>query len=84
MLDSPRNSPYNTRTWAVTVTELRSNIYNLLEEVLTTGAPLEIKKGGRTLRVSPVDPVDKFADMDFRPDVINGDPGDLVHIEWES
>lgn len=68
---------------SVTVTELRSNIYNLLDEVLATGIPLEIRKGGRTLLITPVEPVDKFANMVFRPDVINGDPADLVHIEWE-
>jgi prevent-host-death family protein len=34
----------------ITVTELRANIYNLLEEVLATGVPLEINKGGRKLR----------------------------------
>ena len=68
---------------SVTVTELRGNIYHLLYEVLATGIPLEIKKGGRTLLITPVEPVDKFANMVFRPDVINGDPADLVHIEWE-
>ncbi len=68
---------------SITVTELRSNIYNLLEEVLTTGIPLEVEKGGRKLYIAPVEPVDKFADMVFRSDVINGDPEDLVHIEWE-
>ena len=67
----------------VTVTELRGDIYNLLDEILATGVPLEIKKGGRKLRIVPVEPVDKFANMVFRPDVINGDPADLVHIEWE-
>lgn len=68
---------------SITVTELRGNIYNLLEEILTTGVPLEVKKGGRKLRIMPVEPVDKFANMTYRPDVINGDPEDLVHIEWE-
>ena len=67
----------------ITVTELRGNIYNLLEEILTTGIPLEVKKGEHRLRIAPVEPVDKFADMEFRADVINGDPEDLVHIEWE-
>jgi hypothetical protein len=64
----------------ITVTELRRDIYNLLEEVLATGIALEIDKGGRKLRIAPVKPVDKFADMVFRPDVINGDPEDLVHL----
>jgi len=67
----------------ITVTELRGNIYNLLEEILATGVPLEVKKGGRKLRIMPVEPVDKFANMTYRPNVINGDPEDLVHIEWE-
>jgi prevent-host-death family protein len=68
---------------SISVTELRNNIYNLLEEVLTTGVPLEVKKGKRRLRITPVEPVDKFANLEFHPDVINGDPEDLVHIEWE-
>jgi prevent-host-death family protein len=67
----------------ITVTELRKNIFNLLEEILNTGVPLEINKGGRLLRIAPVEPVDKFADLVYQPDVINGDPEDLVHIEWE-
>jgi hypothetical protein len=29
----------------ITVNELRGNIYNLLDEVLNTGIPLEINKG---------------------------------------
>lgn len=67
----------------ITVTELRGNIYNLLDEILATGVPLEINRGGRKLMIAPIEPVDKFAEMEFRPDVINGDPADLVHMEWE-
>ena len=67
----------------VTITELRGDIYNLLDEILATGVPLEIKKGGRKLHIAPIEPVDKFANMLFRPDVINGNPADLVHIDWE-
>lgn len=67
----------------ITVTELRSNIYNLLEEVLTTGIPLEINKGGRKLHITPVEKVDKLQNLVYRPNAIKGDPEDLVHIEWE-
>ena len=67
----------------VTVAELRGDIDNLLEEILVTGIPLDVKMGDRRLRTAPVEPVDKFSDMEFRPDVINGAPEDLVHIEWE-
>ncbi|MCP5101451.1 MAG: type II toxin-antitoxin system Phd/YefM family antitoxin [Chloroflexi bacterium] len=68
----------------VTPTELRANIYNILEEVLRTGVPIEVKKGGKRLKIVPVEPVDKFQNLVSRPDVIQGDPEDLVDIHWEN
>lgn len=68
----------------VTPTQLRANIYNLLEEVLKTGLPLEIKKGGKKLRIIPVEPVDKLKNLVPRPEVIQGDPNDLVDIHWDA
>ncbi len=67
----------------VTPTELRANIYKLLEEVLNSGIPLEINKGNRRLRIVPVKPVDKLQNLAARPDVILGDSDDLVTISWE-
>lgn len=67
----------------VTPTELRSNIYNLLDEVLKTGIPIEINKGDRKLRIVPVEKVDKLQNLISRPEVIKGDPDDLVNIRWE-
>jgi hypothetical protein len=67
----------------VTPTELRANLYKLLEEVLKTGVPLEVKKGDRRLRIVPVGEVDKFQNLISRPEVIRGDPEDLVAISWE-
>jgi hypothetical protein len=67
----------------VTPTQLRSNIYNLLDDVLKTGLPLEIKKGDKKLRIVPVDQVDKLKNLILRPDVIQGDPDDLAEISWE-
>lgn len=66
----------------VSPTELRANIYRLLDEILATGNPLEIVKSGRRLRVVPVESVDKFDNLVRRSDVIIGDPDDLVGIEW--
>lgn len=67
----------------VTPTELRADIYNLLEQVLKTGVPIEIKKGDKKLRIVLVDKVDKFQNLLSRPEVIQGDPDDLVNIHWE-
>jgi hypothetical protein len=66
----------------VTPTQLRANIYNLLDNILKTGIPLEIKKGDKRLRIVPVDEIDKLKNLVIRPDVIQGDPDDLVEIDW--
>ncbi|MEB3311431.1 MAG: type II toxin-antitoxin system Phd/YefM family antitoxin [Snowella sp.] len=68
---------------SVTPTELRGNLYNLLDEVLSTGIPLEIDRGGKRLRIVPVEAVDKLQRLARRPDVISGDPDELVSLGWE-
>lgn len=68
----------------ITVTELRGNIYKLLDEVLDTGIPIEINKGARKLRIIPVTKADKFQNLVSRPNVIKGNPDDLADISWES
>jgi prevent-host-death family protein len=68
----------------VTPTELRANIYQLLDEVLNTGVPLEIKKGAKKLRIVPVEKADKFQYLVARPEVIAGDPEELAEISWEN
>ena len=66
----------------VTPTQLRANIYNLLDEVLRTGLPLEINKGDKKLRIVPVEQVDKLKNLISRPESIQGDPDDLAEINW--
>ena len=67
----------------ITVTELRGNIFKLLDEVLNTGIPIEIKKGGKKLKIVPVDKADKLQNLVSRPNAIKGNPNDLVNISWE-
>ncbi len=67
----------------ITVTELRGNIYKLLDEVLETGVPIEIAKGNKKLKIVPVDKKDKLANLASRPNIIKGDADDLVHISWD-
>lgn len=67
----------------VTPTELRSNIYNLLDEVLKTSIPLEIKKGDQKLKIIPVKKKSKLDNLVSIPGLIIGDPEDLVNISWE-
>ncbi|HFQ94601.1 MAG TPA: type II toxin-antitoxin system Phd/YefM family antitoxin [Anaerolineae bacterium] len=67
----------------VTPTELRMNIYKLLDEILASGVPLEINKGGKKLKIVPVEQPDKFQNLITRDEVIQGDPEDIVEISWE-
>jgi prevent-host-death family protein len=67
----------------ITVTELRGNIYKLLDEVLNTGIPIEINKGGKKLRIMPLGKPNKLQNLVSRPNVIMGNPDDLVDISWE-
>jgi hypothetical protein len=62
---------------------LRADIYNLLDEVLRTGLPLEIKKDGKLLRIIPVAQPDKMQNLVPRPEVIQGDPDELAELSWE-
>jgi antitoxin (DNA-binding transcriptional repressor) of toxin-antitoxin stability system len=66
----------------VTASELRQNVYRLLDEVLASGVPLEVERGGRRLRIVPVDAPAKLSRLSAHPGTILGDPEDLVHLDW--
>jgi antitoxin (DNA-binding transcriptional repressor) of toxin-antitoxin stability system len=66
----------------VTASELRQNIYRLLDEVLETGVPLEIERKGRRLRIVAEDQPSKLDRLVPHPDALVGDPEDFVHIDW--
>ncbi len=68
---------------SVTLAELSNNIEFLLNEILKTGIPLDIDYQGKRLRITPIETVDKLQKLVHRPDVIVGDPDDLVNITWE-
>ncbi len=66
----------------ISLTELRSNLYRLVDKVVDDGVPLEVERKGRilTVRVSPLE--SKFDALHRRSDVIVGDPEDLVALDW--
>ena len=67
----------------VTLAELNNNIENLLDEVLKTGIPIEINKNGKLLKIVSVEKKDKLESLTIKPNVIQGNPDDLVDISWE-
>jgi antitoxin (DNA-binding transcriptional repressor) of toxin-antitoxin stability system len=67
---------------AMTASQLRQNIYRLLDEVLENGTPLEIERRGRILRIVPDARASKLDRLEPHPDYIIGDPDDLIHMDW--
>jgi len=70
----------------VTASKLRENIYKILDQVLESGAPVEIERRGRKLRIVPVDeaPRRKLERLEPHPDAIVGDAEELVHLDWSA
>lgn len=68
---------------AISSTRLRQNLYSILDKVLDTGLPVEIERKGRILRIVPDKPVSKWDRLERRL-ITNGDPEDLVHLDWSS
>jgi prevent-host-death family protein len=65
----------------VTATKLRQNLYNLLDEVLKTGRPIEIERKGKVLKIITEKPKSKLSNLEFH-DVIIGKPEDIINIDW--
>jgi len=66
---------------AFTASKLRENIYKILDQILETGIPVEIERGGKILRISPVEPPSKLSRLQPRK-YLRGDPEELVHVDW--
>ena len=69
---------------ALTASKLRENVYKILDRVLETGEPVEIVRGGRRLKIIPVDAPrkQKLGRLAKRPEALLADPEELVHLDW--
>lgn len=66
----------------ITATELRKNVYNILDEVLETGLPVDIERHGKHLRLIAVEKPSKLKNLKPMKNLIAGDPSDLNNIDW--
>jgi len=67
----------------LTPTELRKNVYQILDEVLETGISVKIMRKGKLIKIIAVDRVNKTDNLIERDDVITGNSDDLVDIHWQ-
>lgn len=66
-----------------TATQLRNDIYRILDRILETGEPVEIERGGRKLKIV-IETVRKKPPIRWvkRDGVIKGNAEDYTHIDW--
>jgi prevent-host-death family protein len=66
---------------SVTASQLRQNIYRLLDRVIKTGQPLEIERRGQKLRIVPAEKLSRLGRLPKRR-CIAGDPERLMSLDW--
>lgn len=68
---------------AISPSYLRSDLFKVLDQVLETGRPVEIRRKGALLQISRM----SHGRLDFlkpHPGAINGDPDDIAGMDWSA
>ena len=68
----------------VSPSQLRADIYNLIDRVIETGEPLEIDRNGKIVRLVPPREISWLDRLPVRDGVVVGDPEGLVHVDWSA
>jgi len=66
----------------VTPSQLRANLYNLLDEVLKTGIPLDIKRNGEILHIIADKKPSKLAQIKAKV-ITNACDDELINTQWD-
>jgi antitoxin (DNA-binding transcriptional repressor) of toxin-antitoxin stability system len=66
----------------VTASQLRSDIYRLLDQVLESGEPIEIERKGRRLRITAVEQRPRLDRLVRRDDFMRDGPESYIHLDW--
>jgi len=65
----------------VTATKLRENVYQILDEAIKTGVPVEVIRKGKILKIVPDKPVSKLDRLKKRK-VFVGNSDDIIGMDW--
>lgn len=67
-------------------TELRRNIYRILDRILETGRPEVIERKGKKIQMTPVDGNDKLARLSTKRRVkaYVGNSDEVINMDWSS
>jgi hypothetical protein len=65
----------------LTASQLRADVYRVLDRVLESGLPVEIERKGRVLKIEADKPTSKLSRLVKRP-YLRGQPEDIIHMDW--
>jgi hypothetical protein len=65
----------------ITASKLRENIYQILDEAIATGTPVEVARKGTVLRIVPEKRASKLSRLRKRTG-FDGDPDEIIGIDW--
>jgi len=66
----------------ITPSELRKDLYNLLDQVILTGKPIEVKRKDKVVKIM-VEPSRSKLDNLKRRDILNCEPDEIIYNNWE-
>lgn len=67
---------------AISASQLRQDVYRLLDQILSTGQPLEIERNGQLLRITAADAGSRLERLPVIEDLVTGDLTDLASLDW--
>ena len=65
----------------VTASQLRENVYRILDEAIATGNPVEVLRKGAVLKIVPEKRPSKLDRLKKRKGFV-GDPDDIIGMDW--
>ena len=65
----------------ITASQLREDVYRILDGVIESGLPVEVQRKGVVLKIVPEKTVSKLARLKKR-NVFVGNPEDIIGMDW--
>ncbi|PCI39285.1 MAG: hypothetical protein COB50_01330 [Thiotrichales bacterium] len=67
---------------SLSLTALRADLYNIVDQVISTGTAVTIKRHGHIVRLVPEVLISKLDCLKRCPEIMVGNPEDFVHLDW--